>query len=263
VSDSGCRDGRGRVRGQILTVVMCVATLGCAGSDDQQQASPAASPAVEPASAALVPSRDMTPGDTWIERLDRSDRPAGLRVDDVIASLGLEDGVVIADIGAGTGAFTIPFARAVGPSGRVLAVEIWPELLDLIAAKAGDAGADNVVPVLCQPDDPMLPAGEVDIAFFHDVFHNVPDRQAYLERLASYLKPGGRIAIIEQKYDDPIAMRWDIPEDRITPDQIAQWMNDIGFRLAAEFDLFQGDNNPSGTGMPERWFVVYAREDSE
>lgn len=245
----------------LAAIFICLAAVSCRGAGDQQQAAPATPPAVEPAQAGPGQSRDMTPGDAWIQRLDRTDRPPGLRIDDVIAALGLHDGVVIADIGAGTGAFTIPFARAVGPTGKALAVEIWPELLDLIAAKARAAGVDNVDPILCEPDDPMLPPGEVDIAYFHDVFHNVPDRQAYLEQLASYLKPDGRIAIIEQVYDDPIAMKWDVPEDRITPDQVAQWMNTIGFRLVAEFDLFQGDNNPPGTGMPERWFVVYARPD--
>jgi len=123
-------------------------------------------------------------------------------------------------------------------------------------------GTTNIETILCKPDDPSLPPDQVDIAYFHDVFHNVPDRQAYLELLASYLKPDGRIAIIEQEYDDPIAKKWDVPEDRITREEVGFWMSNIGFRLADEFDLFQGENNPSGTGMPERWFVVYARVDA-
>ena len=77
--------------------------------------------------------------------------------------------------------------------------------------------------------------------------------------LASYLKPDGCIAVIEQEYDDPIAKKWDVPEDRLTREQIAFWMSNIGFQLIDEFDLLQGENNPSGTGMPECWSVVYAR----
>jgi hypothetical protein len=87
----------------------------------------------------------------------------------------------------------------------------------------------------------------------------VPDRKAYLERHSSSLKPNGRIAIIEQEYDDPIAQRWDVPEVRITPEQVEKWMTEVGLKLVDEFDLFQDDNNPAGTGMPERWFFVYAR----
>lgn len=212
---------------------------------------------------AVVESRDMTRGETWIERLERPDRVPGLRIDDVIAALGLKDGDVVADIGAGPGAFTIPFARAVSPSGRVFAVDIWPELLTYIDGKAEAEGLENLETILAKPDDPSLPQGEVDLAYFHDVFHNVPDRQAYLEVLASELKPDGRIAIIEQVFDDPIAMQWDVPEDRITPEQVDDWMANIGFALVDEFDLFLGANNPPGTGMPARWFVVYAKADGE
>jgi hypothetical protein len=72
-------------------------------------------------------------------------------------------------------------------------------------------------------------------------------------------KPAGRIAIIEQEFDDPIAKKWDEPEDRITREQVKGWMANAGFHLTNEFDLFQEANNPKGAGMPERWFVVYGR----
>ncbi len=96
-----------------------------------------------------VESRDMTSGETWIERLERPDRLPGLRIDAVIAALALKDGDVIADIGAGPGVFAIPFAKAVGPSGRVLAVDLWPELMDYINAKAKKEGISNFKSLLC------------------------------------------------------------------------------------------------------------------
>ena len=203
--------------------------------------------------------QDTTDGATWIRRLERPDRIPGLKINEVIAALGLKPGDVVADIGAGTGAFTIPFARAVGPDGRALAVDLWPELLEYIDQKARKENVTNVHTVLAAFDDPRLPKGEVDVAFFHDVFHNVNDRQAYLHVLASYLKPGGRIAIIEQEFDDPIAKKWDRDEDRIRKEQVDAWRAKAGFKLVGEYDLFRGANNPAGAGMPARWFVVYAR----
>jgi len=242
-----------------ILIAAAILTIASCGRDRPPQPAAQANPPANAPVAPQVESRDMTSGAVWIDRLERQDRLAGLRIEDVIAALGLKDGDVVADIGAGTGAFTIPFAAAVGPSGKVLAVDLWPELLAFIGEKSKAHGIDNIETVIAAPDDPRLPPDQVDLAFFHDVFHNIPDRQTYLELLASYLKTSGRIAIIEQEFDDPIAKRWDIPEDRITKDQVDEWMSNAGFHVDGEFDLFQGDNNPAGAGMPERWFVVYAR----
>lgn len=204
--------------------------------------------------------QDNTDGKEWIRRLERPARIPGLKTAEVVSLLRLRPGDVVADIGAGTGAFTIPFAQAVAPSGKAFAVDIWPELLDYINQKAKAEGVANLQTVLAKRDDPALPSGQVDVAFFHDVFHNTNDREAYLRVLATYLKPGGRIAIVEQEFEDPIAMMWDLPEDRIRPEQVNTWMAHVGFRLEASFDIFKGTNNPKGTGMPERWFVLYTRE---
>jgi len=204
--------------------------------------------------------QDMTEGKEWIRRLERPDRIPGLKIPEVIAALGLKPGVVVADIGAGTGAFTIPFARAVAPSGKALAVDIHPDLMDYIAGKARRENVTNLETVLAERDDPKLPRNLVDVAFFHDVLHNVNDRQDYLRRLVSYLKPDGRIAIVEQEFDDPIARTWDVDADRITREQVTAWMASVGFELQAELDMFQGAKNPGGTGMPARWFVVYAKK---
>ena len=201
--------------------------------------------------------QDNTTGAEWIRRLERPERIPGLKIDEVIARLGLKPGDVVADIGSGTGAYTIPFAKAVAPPGRAIAVDIWPELLDHVRQKAAASNVANLQTVLAALDDPRLPPQQVDLAFFHDVFHNTNDRAGYLRVLVSQLKPAGRIAIIEQEFDDPIAKKWDKDEDRITREQVRDWMAAVGFELKAEFDLFQGTNNPGGTGMPQRWFVIY------
>lgn len=203
--------------------------------------------------------QDLTDAATWIKRLERPERLSGLRVKEVISCLKLKPGDVVADIGSGVGAYTLPFARAVAPSGKALAVDIWPDLLNHVKEKARKESVGNLQTILSEPDNPKLPKNQVDVAFFHDVFHNTNDRQGYLSVLAADLKPGGRIAIVEQEYDDPIAKKWDLPEDRIKKEQLDVWMGNVGFHLVGEYDIFQGKNNPEGAGMPERWFVVYAR----
>ena len=204
--------------------------------------------------------QDNTEGKEWIRRLERPERIPGLKINEVVKCLHLKTGDVIADIGAGTGAYTIPFAKAVAPTGKALGVDIHQDLLDYINVKASHEGVRNLQTILAKLDDPNLPEGEVDIAFFNDVFHNMNDRLGYLEVLSKYLKPTGRIVIIEQEFDDPIAKKWDIPEDRITREEVEAWMSQVGFFLVDKFDIFIGTNNPEGTGMPERWFVVYSRE---
>ena len=203
--------------------------------------------------------QDNTPPADWITRLERPERIPGLKIEEVIAALGLKPGSVIADIGSGTGAYTIPFAKAVAPNGKAIAVDIWPELLNYIEKKAAKENVTNLQLVVAQLDDPRLPQQQVDVAFFHDVFHNANDRLAYLRTLVSELKPTGRIAIVEQEFDDPIAKKWDEDKDRITKEQVKDWMSAVGFELKAEFDMFKGAKNPKVTGMPERWFVIYGK----
>ena len=115
------------------------------------------------------------PTEEWIKTLDAPKRIAGLRVDDIIARLRVVPGQVVADLGAGTGAFALPLGKAVGPKGKVYAVEIDCGLVDYIGGKVKQAGASNVLPVLGKPTDPSLPAADVDLAFLHDVLHHVED----------------------------------------------------------------------------------------
>lgn len=186
------------------------------------------------------------PAEEWSERLERPDRVAGLKIDYIIASLGLKPGDVVADMGAGPGVLSLPMAKAVGPGGRVYAVEIDKAFLDRIAQKSQAAGVTNVTTVLGAFTDPKLPAREVDVALFHDVLHHIKDRAEYLKATARYVKPGGRIAVVELPAD---GSHKDEPELVVTKDQVKGWMADAGFAPVKEFD-----------GLGDKWFVVYARK---
>jgi SAM-dependent methyltransferase len=200
-----------------------------------------------PATAAQLGSRE---GKVWIETLERPERIAGLKVDEIIARLGLKPGIVVADIGAGSGVFSRPMAKAVAPGGRVLAVDIDQTLLDYMAQRAKQENLPNIQTVLGKFEDPNLPTKQVDLAFFHDVLHHIENRQAYLKNLAASMKPQGRIALVEMDEHDPKGPHHDTPAMLMSRKQVDVWMAEIGFHPVQDFDLFPG----------KKWFVIYQRQ---
>ncbi|MEN9813166.1 MAG: hypothetical protein RL479_1852, partial [Verrucomicrobiota bacterium] len=181
----------------------------------------------------------------WLKTLDSQNRVARLKVEEAVSRLGLAPGAVVADIGAGSGVFTLPLARAV-PQGRVYAVDIDQGLVDHIARKAEEARAANVRPVLGAFTDPRLPARDLDVAFIFDVLHHIEDRATYLRSLAGYLRPGGRIAVID--FHPELGPHKNDPKLQVTRDQAREWMAAAGLRPLAEHPLYD-----------DKWYVVYGR----
>jgi len=115
----------------------------------------------------------------------------------VVHSLALQSGNHVADLGAGGGYFTFRLADAVGPTGKVYAVDIDKGNLEYIASQAAKRGYRNVETVLAKPDDPLLPAQGIDLIFTCNTYHHLTDRTNYFQSAARYLRPSGRIAIID------------------------------------------------------------------
>jgi len=189
----------------------------------------------------------------WIQTLESPERLAGLKIDEVVARLELKPGMVVADIGAGTGVFSRAFARAVAPGGKVYAVDVDQGLTAYIAQRAKQEKLANLQAVLGAYDDPQLPARNVDVAFFHDVMHHIEHRQAYLQTLVSYLKPSARIVLIEIDPANPQHPHQAHVEKehgmQLSKESVTHWLAALGFQPAQEFDLFPG----------EKWFVIYER----
>jgi ubiquinone/menaquinone biosynthesis C-methylase UbiE len=190
------------------------------------------------------------PAEEWAITLESGRRMESLEIQRVVDEIGLEAGDVVAEIGAGTGIFSVQLARAVLPGGRVLAVEVDEGFLPMIASKARQGNVDNVQPVLGQFEDPKLPRGDVDVAFFHDVLHHVADRGPYLQRTASYLAPGGRIAVVDYDMNLPGNPHRNQPEMLISPEQVDGWMRDAGLRLTRRVEMF-----------PDKFYVIYTKQD--
>jgi len=132
----------------------------------------------------------------WAEQFESPDRGTWQLPGIVMRVLGVEEGEAVADLGAGTGYFTRVLSVAVGSRGRVWAVDVEPSMLEYIAQRT-DLGPGKVTTVLAAPDDPKLPAGEVDLVLVVDTWHHIDGRLDYLKRLASALSERGRVAIID------------------------------------------------------------------
>jgi ubiquinone/menaquinone biosynthesis C-methylase UbiE len=182
----------------------------------------------------------------WVKTLDTPQRIAGLKIDDVVSKLRLTPGQVVADIGAGTGLFEGALAAAVTPTGTVYAVDVEQGLLDHIAQRATDLKVGNVRVVLGKFTDPALPARNIDTAFINDVLHHIEDRPTYLKNLAGYLKPTGKIAVIDFRPGQGGHLNQ--PELRVTKEQTDTWMAAAGLKPTEEIDLFS-----------DKWFVIYSR----
>lgn len=190
------------------------------------------------------------PAEDWIGRLNRPERLERIQVDDVVAGLGLKPGDVVADLGAGGGAFEPALSRAVGPTGRVYAVEIDQGFVDYIDELAREQGLDNVQSVLGEFTDPGLGDVKVDVAMFHDVLHHVEKRAEYMQNLEKYLKPTGRVAVIELNKEDPETSHRDEPELQVGKEELDAWMKAIGFHRIQEH-TFLGIS---------KWYLIYGRD---
>lgn len=157
----------------------------------------------------------------------------------------------MADIGAGGGYFSFRLARAVGPSGRVYAVDVDDDLLAYVAERAAETGAANVEAVRAAPDDPDLPDASIDLVFVCNTYHHLPDRVVYFRRLLDDLAPNGRVAIVELDGRQGGLTRW--LGHSTSAETIRREMADAGYERLASHDLlerqsFQVFRADDGTG---------------
>ena len=180
----------------------------------------------------------------YIATLDDPARDAYQRPVDVVKALGLKEGDVVADIGAGSGYFTFRFAHHVGASGRVYAVDVSPDMILHMNRRARDLGVDNVRTLLVPPDDPLLPSRSIDHVFICDTWHHIGGHAQYLAKLSEALKPSGDVTIIDfQKKPTPVGSP---PEMRVAREEVVREFERNGFRLAGEH-----------TFLPYQYFLTF------
>jgi len=163
----------------------------------------------------------------------------------VLDALEVSPGQVVADIGAGGGYFTEKFSRRVGTNGHVYATDVQPVMIRKLTQRVEQRALTNVTVIRGEFDDPRLPDGSCDLAFFSSVYKEISDRAVYLERLRRALKANGRVAILEYRPDADAPgppKKYRLPEEQVVTELQA-----AGFRLVERF-----------TFLPREYFLVFA-----
>ena len=175
-----------------------------------------------------------TMGYAGADWLIRDTREQEERPSEVIKQLDLKAGMVVCDMGCGNGFYSLTMAKLVGPEGKVLAVDIQPEMLHLLELRANEEGIENIEPVLSTIVDPKLPKESVDLLLMVDVYHEFSHPQLMLEKIRESLKPDGMIALLEYREEDrsvPIK-----PLHKMSKRQIMKEYKANGFQLAKQYD---------------------------
>ena len=243
-----------------LALILAQAAPGC-GADTAEAVRPGAGTRAQADTSGFYtyhsPSRDGTGkvymgreishvmghlGAAWLERPERERIELPERVVD---SLRLAPDEVVADIGAGTGYFAFRIAERV-PEGGVYAVDIQPEMLDIIDARAESEGFENVVAVQGDIDDPNLPDESVDVALIVDAYHEFSHPREMMEALVRALVPGGRVVLIEYRGEDPaIPIK---PLHKMTEAQVRRELEAVGLRWRS-----------TGEFLPSQHFLVFEK----
>jgi len=177
----------------------------------------------------------------WSRVFDDPARDAWQKPAEVIRALALPPGASVADIGAGTGYFSVRLARAV-PEGRVYAVDVAPTMVKHLEARAEREKLANLVARQGSADDPGLPQ-PVDLVILVDTYHHIGERETYFRKLRASLAGDGRLAIIDFRPDSPVGPR----QGRVAPDAVKAELARAGYRLAAEHDF-----------LPYQYFLEFA-----
>ena len=180
--------------------------------------------------------------------LTRPEREREEQPDRVVASLRIPRGATVIDLGAGVGYFTWRLAKQVGPHGKVIAVDIQSQMLDMLSENMRKRRINNVETILGTPSDPRLAEDSADLALLVDVYHELAYPAKIMASVRRALRPGGRLAIVEYRKEDPwIPIH---PLHKMTVEEVKRELEPIGFEPLEVLDF-----------LPWQHIVVFARSE--
>src|SRR6516164_115069 len=176
----------------------------------------------------------------WAKEFDDPARDAWQKPDEILDALHLEGTSRVADLGAGTGYFSVRIAKRV-PEGKLFSVDIEPDMLRYLRERAHHEHLNVIVPILASVDGANLPE-PVDLVLVVDTYHHIDHRIAYFAKLKASLRPNGRLAIVDFKADSPDGPP---PEHRVSPEKVTAELNAAGYSLVATHQF-----------LPRQYFLV-------
>ena len=168
------------------------------------------------------------------EWLIRDEREREERCSLMLANLGIKPGMTVCDMGCGNGFYTIPMAKMTGAQGRVVGVDVQPEMLGFLRDRIEEQGIENVIPILGSYHNPHLPPNTIDLILLVDVYHEFSHPEQMLAAMRASLKPAGVIVMVEYRAEDktvPIK-----PLHKMSREQVNKELNANGFKLVSEFE---------------------------
>jgi len=182
-------------------------------------------------------------GADWLERPERESEE---NVEGALNAIGLKPGMTVAEVGAGTGYVSLRMAKRVGPTGKVYANDLQPEMLDLLRKNAAKAGLTNVETVLGGETDPKLPPGQIDLIILVDVYHEFSQPQKMLQGIRLALKPDGRLVQLEYRKEDPAIPI--LPDHKMSVAEAKTEVEAEGFKLGPVIET-----------LPRQHILIYTK----
>lgn len=186
-----------------------------------------------------TPYREQQDAQDWANKFEQEEREVFHHKAAILSALDLKPGMTIADIGAGTGVFTIPMAQAVGSQGKVYAVDLMPHFLIYIQTQAQKANLSQVEAVQATSTSVKLPEASLDFAFMCESYHHMTEPKKYMESVFDALKPGAFLVVIDYHRRKGISDAWIWDHVRASREEVIQELEAVGFELIKEASILE------------------------
>jgi predicted methyltransferase len=236
-----------RYRTLLACALLFVGACATPAPDDRAMASAAATAGADPAINKAFPDADVA---VWTGRLEGESREIYRKREDIVDASGARPGMTVADVGAGTGLFTMLFARRVAPGGSVVAVDISQPFLDGISKRAAQEGLVNVTTRSGTQTETRLSESSVDLVFTSDTYHHFEQVTPVLASIRRALKPRGRFIVIDFERIPGVTPQRTLDHVRAGKDEVIREVEASGFRFVQEV---------TSVGLKQNYYLVFEK----